>query len=142
MVENHHTDKVADNRALGSTFFHEQDRLRGGPAAHLCAADYIATIGGNPPMNRDGHQAFAVAFYAAFPDAVHHIETVFATDHQVAVRFVIRGTHTGSFFGVPPTGRAIVSAANVILDVADGRVSRLRGIFDEAGLLRQIGVLP
>jgi hypothetical protein len=32
--------------------------------------------------------------------------------------------------------------ANILMQVADGRVRRLAGVFDEAGLLRQIGVLP
>jgi predicted ester cyclase len=35
----------------------------------------------------------------------------------------------------------VVVVANVLLTVRDGRVSELRGIFDEAGLLRQLGVL-
>jgi predicted ester cyclase len=67
---------------------------------------------------------------------------VFATEDRVAVRFIIRGTHTGSFFGIPASGRPIVVAAHVLMRVADGRVNELFGIFDEAGLLKQIGVLP
>ena len=136
------TPTIEANRTLGSTFFKEQDRLRGGPAEHLCAPEYMATIGANPPMTHAGHEGFALGFYAGFPDAMHHIEEVFATDDRVAVRFVIHGTHTGHFFGIPPTGRAIKTAANVIMHVSDGRVTKLLGVFDEAGLLRQIGVLP
>lgn len=127
--------------ALGRRFFEEQDRLRGGPAPDLCAPDYVAVLGGNPPTSREGHEAFARAFYAAFPDISHHIEDVFADRDRVAVRFVLRGTHTGSLFGVPPTGRAVTIAANVLMRVSNGRVSQLAGIFDEAGMLRQIGVL-
>ena len=135
-------DTIASNRALGRRFFQEQDQLRGGPAERLCAPDYEATIGGNPPTNRAGHEAFARGFYAGFPDAMHDIEEVFATDHQVAVRFVIHGTHTGNFFGIPPTGRPVTTAANVLMRVSEGRVTKLVALFDEAGLLRQIGVLP
>src|SRR5688572_9750398 len=40
-----------------------------------------------------GHQAFSKGFYAGFPDAAHHIETVIATQDSVVVRFVLRGTH-------------------------------------------------
>src|SRR5947199_1430295 len=99
--------------------------LRGGPAEDLCTAAYTATIGGNPPTNRAGHEGFAVGFYAGFPDAMHHIEEVFATEDRVAVRFVIHGTHTGNFFSIPATGRPIRTAANALLRVADGRVSNL-----------------
>jgi predicted ester cyclase len=135
-------DLIASNRTLGSRFFIEQDRLRGGPAEELCAPEYTATIGGNPVMDRAGHEAFALGFYAGFPDAMHDVEEVFATADRVAVRFVIHGSHTGSFFGIPATGRPIKAAAHVILDVSGGRVTRLRALFDEAGLLRQLGVLP
>jgi predicted ester cyclase len=40
---------------------------------------------------------------------------------------------------MPPTNRSITAAANVILHVADGRVTKLLGVFDEAGLMRQLG---
>ena len=127
---------------LGRHFFEEQDRLRGGPAEALCASNYTARIGGNPTMDRAGHERFAVAFYAAFPDMRHDVEDVFATEDRVAVRFVIRGTHTGDLFGIPATGRSVTIAANVLLQVSDGQVTELAGVFDEAGMLRQLGVLP
>ena len=66
MTTDLHTDAVARNRALGGQSFKEQDRLRGGPAEALCAADYTAIIGSNPPMNRAGHEGFAKGFYAGF----------------------------------------------------------------------------
>ena len=49
-----HVDAAEANRVLGRRFFQEQDRLRGGPAEALCAPEYVAIIGGNPPMNRAG----------------------------------------------------------------------------------------
>ena len=129
------------NGDLGRRFFEAQDRLRGGPDPTLCAPDYQAVIGGNGPMNRDGHEQFARGFYAAFPDASHHVTHVVNDDGRLAVRFTIAGTHTGNFFGISPTGKAISVAANILMETKDGKVTRLFGIFDEAGLLRQIGVL-
>jgi predicted ester cyclase len=133
---------AALNRELGARFFAEQDRLKGGPADALCTGGYQAYLGGNPPVDRAGHEYFAKMFYAAFEGIHHTIEDVFATDDRIAVRFVLRGRHTGTFFGIPASGREVTIAANVLMHVADGKVSRLFGIFDEAGLLRQIGVLP
>ena len=62
--------------------------------------------------------------------------------YQVVVRFVLRGTNDGAFFGIPATKKAVVIAAHVILRVSDGKVKDLFGLFDEAGMLRQLGVLP
>src|SRR5687768_17116664 len=111
---------VAANRALGRRFFAEQDRLKGGPAEALCAGEYQAFLGGSPPVDRTGHEAFAKAFYAAF-DGIHHtIEDVFATEDRAAVRFVLNGTHTASFFGIPPSDREVSVVANVILHIVNG----------------------
>ena len=128
-------------RALGRRFFEEQDRLRGGPAEALCAADYRAEIGGNPAMDFAGHEGFARVFYDAFDGIRHDIEEVFATEDRAAVRFVLRGRHTGSFFGIPATQQSVAVPGHVIVHIADGRVTKLLGIFDEAGMLRQLGVL-
>lgn len=130
---------VAANRALAGKFFAEQDRLHGGPAPELCTPEYQALLGGNPPMDRAGHEVFATAFYLAFEGLHHTIEDVFATADRAAVRFVLRGVHTGNFFGMPPSGRSITVSANIILHISNGKVTRLFGIFDEAGLFRQIG---
>ena len=104
---------------LGARFFAEQDRLRGGPAASLCAPEYRAFLGGNPPMHRAGHEAFSHAFYTAFPDLRHEIEQVVATEDRAVVRFVLHGTHTGTLFGIPATGRPVRIVANAILEVSD-----------------------
>lgn len=133
---------IEANCALGRRFFEEQDRLRGGPAEALCGPEYRAHLGGGPAMPREGHEGFARAFYAAFPDMHHEIAEVFATGDRVLVRFVLHGTNTGPFFGMPATGRAVTVPAHIVLHVADGKVTALFGIFDEAGLLRQLGVLP
>jgi predicted ester cyclase len=129
----------AANCALARRFFAEQDRLKGGPAEELCAEQYQAYLGGNPAINRAGHEAFAKAFYAAFEGIQHTVEDVFAADDRVAVRFVLNGVHTADFLGVTASGRQVRIPANVILHVADGKVTKLFGIFDEAGMLRQIG---
>lgn len=134
---------VAANRELARAFFAEQDRLRGGPAEALCDASYRAHLGGNPPVDIAGHQAFAKAFYAAFTAEAHHeIQHIVASTDWVAVRFLIRGTHSGPFFGIPATGKTIACVANVLMRVSNGKVAELFGVFDEAGILRQMGVLP
>ena len=132
---------ISVNQALGPRFFAEQDRLRGGPAPELCAQSYSARIGSSV-MDRAGHEYFATSFYAAF-DGLHHVvDDVVADDTRVVVRFTIRGTQTRPFFGIPATGKSIDVGAIAILQVESGLVTKLDAVFDEAGMLRQIGVLP
>jgi predicted ester cyclase len=131
---------VESPREVSRRFFAEQDRLRGGPAPELCAPGYTAHIVGNPPFDLAGHQQFARAFYAGFPDVFHTVDEPVAEGDRVSVRFVLRGTHTGDFMGIPPTQRPIEVEAIAMMRVADGKVAELRGMFDQLGLLRQLGV--
>lgn len=127
---------------LARRFFAEQDRLRGGPAPELCAPDYAMQVGANPPLDLAGHQGFAAAFYAGFPDIRHVVEDTVAVDDRVVTRFTLHGTHTGDFMGIPATGRQIVVPAIVVMRVVDGKVSRLNGVFDQFGMMAQLGVIP
>src|SRR5689334_8834620 len=134
-IEDERSAQLAANRALGRRFFAEQDRLRGGPAPELCTAQYSARLGSDAPRDRSQHEQFARAFYGAFEDMHHEVEQVIAEQDAVMVRFVIHGTHTASFFGMPPTQRKVAVPAHVLMRLENGRVRELFGIFDEAGLL-------
>jgi predicted ester cyclase len=72
----------------------------------------------------------------------HEVEVASVDATAVTVRFTIHGTHRAPFFGIPATGKSVRVVANVILRVSEGRVAELFGVFDEAGMLRQLGVLP
>ena len=93
-------------------------------------------------MDLAGHQARARAFYAGMPDLHHEVEQVVVEGDTVVVRFVLHGTHTESLFGIPPSARKVDIGAQAVLHVKDGKVAQLTGIFDEAAMLRQIGLLP
>jgi predicted ester cyclase len=137
-----HDERLETKRSIGRSFFEAQDRLRGGPAPELCTPDYSARLGSNPPMDRAGHEGFARAFYAAVPDAHHAFENVIVEGDMVVVRFVIHGTHTAPFFGIPASGRTVAVAGHAILRLQAQKVREVVGVFDEAGMLRQIGALP
>lgn len=136
-----HPDRDA-LRALGRRFFEAQDRLRGGPDPDLCAPGYTARIAGVPPLDIDGHRQFAAPFYGAFPDLAHTVDETLADGDRVTVRFTLRGTHQGAFAGVLATGCAVAVPAIAVLRVADGRVAEVDGVFDQMGLMQQIGALP
>ena len=130
------------NKALGRRFFEAQDRLRGGPDPALCAPGYTAHLAGFPPLDLEGHQQFARAFYAAFPDLYHTVDDTFAEGGQVVVRFTLRGTHTGDFMGIPATGRPFTAGAAAVMRVEGGKVAEAHGVFDRLGLMQQLGVIP
>jgi predicted ester cyclase len=127
---------------LPKKFFAGQDRLKGLLPPELCAAGYVAEIVGFPPMDVKAHGEFGAAFYAGLPDIFHTVDETFVAGNRVATRFTLRGSHTGSFMGIPPSGKRVEVQAFVWLTVENGKVARLQAIFDQLGLLRQIGALP
>ncbi len=46
------------------------------------------------------------------------------------------------FMGIPATNRAITVSAIVLLTVVNGQVTHLYAIFDQLGMMRQLGVVP
>jgi steroid delta-isomerase-like uncharacterized protein len=131
-----------DSKAIGRRFFEEQDRLRGGPADQLCASTYTFHIAGNPPMDLEGHKQFASMFYAAFPDLHHVIEDTVAEGDKAVVSITLEGTHKGDFMGIPATGKEVRVSAIAIFQIADGKVTRVFGVLDQAGMMQQLGAAP
>ena len=83
------------------------------------------------------HERFAAAF-AAFSDVEIEIMRQIAEDDMVVTYLVMRATHAGPYFGLPPTGR-IVSQATIRIDrLRDGKIAEHWSVADMAGLLRQI----
>ncbi|HYI14393.1 MAG TPA: ester cyclase, partial [Thermomicrobiales bacterium] len=81
-------------------------------------------------------------FRVAFPDLVMSVDNVIAEDDFVGEVLTLRGTHTGTFAGIPPTGKPIEIKSVNICRIEDGLVRERWGASDDLGLLRQIGLLP
>jgi predicted ester cyclase len=133
---------TANAREFAERFFKGQDRLKGELVPELVAPEYQADIAGFPSMDAAGHGGFGQAFYAGFPNIFHTIDEAWPSQQGIAVHFTLRGTHTGPFMGIPATGKAIEVTAVVLLTIANGKVTHLRGIFNQFGLLRQLGAVP
>lgn len=61
---------------------------------------------------------------------------------QVAARVTVRGTHTGQFMGRPPTGRTFSVTSIGIFRLVDERITEHWGVFDQMGMLAQLGAFP
>ena len=77
----------------------------------------------------------------SFPGSRLTLEDVIAADDKVVCRFLISGTHRGSFQGVPASDRPIRVSGLTILRFADGVCVERWSQVDSIGLLSQIGAL-
>jgi steroid delta-isomerase-like uncharacterized protein len=79
---------------------------------------------------------------AAFPDVRTTIEDLVAEGDMVVKRFTVRGTHTGDFNGIPPTGKQFTLEGIDILRLVDGKIQEIWIGYDMLGMLQQLGVMP
>ena len=90
-----------------------------------------------------GHAAFAdylELVRGAFPDFVQTIEDVEvdAVGGSAFVRLHCRGTHRGTLFGLPATGRRITYEGAARFETRDGRIADIWILGDLHGLVRQL----
>jgi steroid delta-isomerase-like uncharacterized protein len=70
------------------------------------------------------------------------VHDVFAGGDRVAVRWTLRGEHTGEIMGVPPTGYEIGVEALSVHRIDDGKIAETWTVWDFLGFLQQLGALP
>ena len=90
----------------------------------------------------DGHRGIVTLFHGAFPDGQWTVEDLIAEGDRVVARTTFRGTHSGDFFGLPATGKAVDMAGVHIGRFAEGKIIEHWGTNDDLGMMRQLGAIP
>ena len=93
------------------------------------------------PIGIEGAKAAHHIMLAGFPDYQTVIDDLFAEGDKVVARITMSGTNTGSFMGIPPTGKHISFTGMYIARIADGKIAEHWGEEDGVSLLQQLGVL-
>ncbi len=123
-------------RALNS---HDLERIEA-----LHASDFTGYDTGRPtPIV--GPQEIRNIFDYAFvglPDFRVHVLDFIADDSRTATRWRVEGTHRGSLLHIPPTMRHVSFEGYTVLTVEHQLIKSSHTIWDMAGLLRQLGLLP
>ena len=112
-------------------------------AEELISPDAIFYVPGQPEPMRGpgGYLAIIGMMRGGFPDIQWSLEETIAEDDKVAARFIMRGTHQGTFFGVQPTGKSIKVQAMNFYRFSNGQIVEEYGQPDMLGLLQQIGAV-
>jgi steroid delta-isomerase-like uncharacterized protein len=76
----------------------------------------------------------------AFPDQRNELIALHHADDAVIAEFWLRGTHEGSFRGLPPTGRSFECRMSALFLFEDDRLVCERVYFDVGTILRQLGI--
>jgi predicted ester cyclase len=108
------------------------------------AEDYVVDYRPYSPI-RQGHEAIrgmVERAFATFPDYHEELLDLIAEGDTVVVRLTISGTQHGPWGAIPPTGKRVSIEEMLMLKFRDGKVVWQRGVVDNLGALRQLGVVP
>ncbi len=83
-----------------------------------------------------------ILYLQAFPDLRFTIEELIVQDNRVALAYMVRGTHQGKLMNIPPTGREVVVRGTTFFTVKDSQITHGLHVWDVAGVLRSMGLLP
>jgi steroid delta-isomerase-like uncharacterized protein len=112
-------------------------------AAQYYAEDYHGTDVGQsqPQIGRAARVRVLEAYIKAFPDIQYQVETLVDGNRAVMI-WTMTGTQNGSVHGLPPSGRRIEVRGVSVLTITDGLISHGENIWDTAGFLRALKLLP
>jgi steroid delta-isomerase-like uncharacterized protein len=95
---------------------------------------------GNPkPMSGEETIEMIKGIREGYPDCIWTIEEMVAVGDMVITRNIFRGTHTGNYLGIPPTGKTIKLSSIIMVRVINGKRIEEREEYDTLPLMQQLG---
>jgi steroid delta-isomerase-like uncharacterized protein len=131
-----------ENRILVRDYYETVYNLRDLTRLDAFLARDFMSAGPGGQMDREAHATALAASLAALPDLRLTVEEQLVEHDAVMTRWSATGTHLGSLFGIPPTGRRVTASAIHIHHVRDGRIVDQWEQFDTLGVLGQLGLVP
>jgi steroid delta-isomerase-like uncharacterized protein len=115
----------------------------GGFADHL-AEDFVeheATP--SQDHTKEGTKDLFKMMITAFPDLRFDAEDVMSIGDKVVGRTRATGTNTGTFMGMPPTGKGVsVQLIDILRFGDDGLAHEHWGVIDMMSMMQQLGLVP
>lgn len=113
-----------------------------GDADAIFAPGFRSHTAGQPAQDRAAFEAQLAEFGAGFPGYRYEIHEQIAQGDMVANRVTWHAVHTGTFKGVPATGRTVELRGINLFQVRGGRIVEQWAQPDFLGLMQQIGAIP
>jgi steroid delta-isomerase-like uncharacterized protein len=101
----------------------------------------LDSVMGHRVSGRHAIEQFYANLFTSFPDFRYVPEELIIDGERVVQVATFDATHNGTFMGMPATGRRVRVPGIFLFTLRDGRIERLRSVYDFTGLLVQAGVL-
>jgi len=140
---------AAQNKAIISRFYDElwNDRILS-VADELFAGDCVThqlRSGAEPvevPRSLEAVKHHVADWIRGFPDLRFTVEEMIAEADRVVSRSVLRGSHTGTWLGIPPTGKQINIRMSVTHRIENAKIAEDWVLVEAPGLFQQLGLVP
>ncbi len=118
---------------------HDPDRV-----AAFYAQTYEGTDVGeaNPLRGPEAVRQMVMRYLRAFPDLEFIEHEMIVESQRAALMWRVRGTHRGPLMNIPATNRPTEIRGMSLLTMEGGKIAHETSIWDVAGFLRSIGLLP
>lgn len=95
-----------------------------------------------PKRGLEGVRQTMAHYWQAFPDLCITQDGFVIQGNEIALFWTATGTHRGTIWNVPATGRSISIRGVVHLQLRGNKIIKTDAIWDVAGLLRAMKLLP
>ena len=108
----------------------------------MAAENYTFRLPRPDKTEKGGFRDLLGSFRSAFPDLNNTIEEQVVEGSVVVTRGTTRGTHRAPLGEIPATGRSVEVPWMMITRFEGDLIVEDREIYDEFGLMAQLGVIP
>jgi predicted ester cyclase len=92
-------------------------------------------------MTGEQRMQYIAMMLAAFPDLSYSEDGMVAERDMVSTRYTMRVTHTGTFMGIPATGKQIVAKGADVRRLEGGKVAEIWDFPDTLAIMTQLGAV-
>jgi predicted ester cyclase len=136
-----------ENKALVRKIVNELNNLKGDVSKirpifqKYYLPDYIHHDPSRGDMKGEQRLQYIAMMLAAFPDLNYSEDGMVAEGDIVATRYTMRVTHTGTFMGIPPTGKQLFAKGADVRRIEGGKIAEIWDFPDTLGMMVQLGAV-
>jgi steroid delta-isomerase-like uncharacterized protein len=90
----------------------------------------------------EGMRQWTKSVFTAFPNLHYTLVNEVEKDGKLVLHWLSKGNHQGPLMKIPATGKNVFIHGMSILQLENGKITHGIVMWDLAGVLRQIGLLP
>jgi steroid delta-isomerase-like uncharacterized protein len=90
----------------------------------------------------DSARAYYNNYLTGFSNITFTIKDVFGMGNKLVKHWNFKGTHTGVFLGIPPTGKKVDIDGVTLVRMENGKIAEEQDFVDNLEFMQQLGLIP